>query len=87
VLVRTVEMGVLGLIAFLMLGLTVVVAARQTIGSRHPVLAPPALAGAAAAMVFVVVAALFDTMSFPQDPYIFLCFAALVAVVLKPPDE
>ena len=87
VLVRTVEMGVLGLIAFLMLGLTVVVAARRTIASRHPVLSPPALAGAAAAMVFVVVAALFDTMSFPQDPYIFLCFAALVAVVLKPPDE
>ena len=33
---------------------------------RHPVWSPPALVGAAAAVVFLVVAALFDTMSFPQ---------------------
>jgi len=87
VLVRTVEMGALGLAAFLLLGFSVVAVARETIGQRHPVWAPPALAGAAAAVVFVVVAALFDTLSFAQVPYIFLCFAALVAAVVKPGED
>jgi peptidoglycan/LPS O-acetylase OafA/YrhL len=41
--------------------------------------------GAAAAVVFLVVAALFDTMSYPQVPYIFLCFAALVAAIVTAP--
>jgi hypothetical protein len=45
-----------------------------------------ALAGAAAAAVFLVVALLFDEMSFPQAPYIFLCFAALVAALVAPGD-
>ena len=46
-----------------------------------------ALAGAAAAVVFLVLALLFDSLAFPQLPYVFMCFAALVAVVVKPPDE
>jgi hypothetical protein len=87
VLVRIVEMGVIGLVTFLLLGISVLVSARATIASRHPAWAPPALAGAAAAVVFLVVALLFDTMSFPQSPYIFLCLAALVAAVLPPPGE
>jgi hypothetical protein len=82
VLVRTVEMGVLGLCAFVLLGLAVILAARSTIVSRHPRWAPSALAGAAAAVVFLVVGTLFDTMSFPQVPYIFLSLAALTATLV-----
>jgi hypothetical protein len=87
VLLRLIEMGVLGLAAFIWLGLSVVATARKAINSRDPSRAPPALAGVAAAAVFVVVGALFDSISFPQVPYIFLCLAAYVAVAVKPPDE
>ena len=65
ILVRIVEMGVIGLVAFLLLGASVVATARPTIAARHPAGRPPALAGAAAAVVFLVLAALFDTMSLP----------------------
>ena len=92
VLVRTVETGALGLLAFVLLPLAVVGAARGAIRSRDPARSPPALAGAAAAVAFFVVAFLFDTMSYPQVPYIFLGLAALVAVVTvrderRPPDS
>ena len=87
VLVRIVEMGVIGLVAFLLLGASVVATARPVIAARHPRWSPPALVGAAAAVVFLVVAALFDTMSYPQVPYIFLCFAALVAAIVTAPAE
>jgi hypothetical protein len=86
ILVTTIEMGVLGLVAFLLLGVSVVATARPMIGAQHVAWAPSALAGAAAAVSFLVLAALFDTMSFPQVPYIFMTFAALVAVLVKPPD-
>jgi hypothetical protein len=87
VLLRLVEMGVLGLAAFALLGVSVVACARRTIHSRHPVRASPALAGAAAAIVFLVVALLFDSTSYAQVMYIFLCCAALVVVVVKAPDD
>ena len=87
VLGLTLEMGVLGLTAFVLLGVSVVACARRTIHSRHPRWAAPALAGAAAAIVFLVLATLFDSLAFPQLPYIFMCFAALVAVVVQPPGE
>lgn len=87
VLVRIVEMGVLGLVALVLLGASVVACARRMIHSRHPSWAPPALAGAAAGVVFLVVALLFDSLAYPQLPYIFLYFAALVAVLVKSPDD
>jgi O-antigen ligase len=84
ILVRLVETGVFGLLAFLMLAVSVLGAVRRTIGSRHPTRAPSALACAAVAVVFLVTATLFDTMSFPQVPYIFLCFAAFAAALVTP---
>ena len=57
--------ALVGLVAFLLLGLSVVASARATITSRHPAWAPPALAGAAVAVVFLVCSALFDTHVVP----------------------
>lgn len=79
---RTIEMGVLGLLTFLLMGLSVVIGARATIASRDPTWAPLALAGAAAAVSFLVVSMLFDVLSFPHATYIFLYMAGLVAVVI-----
>ena len=79
---RTIEMGVLGLLAYLFMGLSVVLSARATIASRDPTGAPLALIGAAAAVSFLVVSTLFDVLSFPHATYIFLYMAGLVAAVI-----
>jgi O-antigen ligase len=78
-----IEMGAIGLVTFLLLGVSVVAAARRTIHDRDPRWAPSALVGATAAVVFLVLAFLFDSLAFPQPPYVFVCFAGLVAVVVR----
>ena len=78
----SIVMGVLGLLAFLAIGVSVVATARVTIGSRDPTWAPLALAGTAAVVSFIVVSTLFDVLSFPHATYIFLYMAGLVGVVV-----
>jgi hypothetical protein len=82
---QIIEVGVIGLIAYLAMGATVVAVARRPIRSRDPDDAPVALAAAAAAVCFMVVSTLFDVMSFPHVPYIFLWMAAMLAIVLTQP--
>jgi hypothetical protein len=48
---------------------------------------PPALAVAAAAVAYLVVAFLFDVSSFPHTPYILMTLAGLLAVVVGRADE
>lgn len=84
ILHRTIESGVLGLVAFLSIGLTVVACTRKTIAARDPTSAPVALIGASIAVGFLVLATLFDELSFPHAPYIFLYMVGLVAVVVEP---
>jgi hypothetical protein len=82
---RTVETGVLGLVAFLLVGCSVVLVARRVIASRGAPLAPFALAGAAAAVGFLVISMLYDVLSFPHGTYLFLVMAGLVAVMAREP--
>jgi hypothetical protein len=82
ILSRTVETGVIGLLAFLAIGITVVVASRRTINRREEPYASLALMGAAAAVAFMVASTLFDATGFPHVTYIFLYIAGLVAVVI-----
>jgi O-antigen ligase/polysaccharide polymerase Wzy-like membrane protein len=84
ILHRTIEMGVLGLVSYLLISVSVILVARRPIASRDPVASPAALVGAAAAVAFLVAATLYDVMSFPHGPYIFLYVAGLVAVVIRP---
>jgi O-antigen ligase len=83
ILHRVLEMGVIGLLAYAFMILSVVIFARSAIASRDPRRAPLALVGAAAAMAFLVVSTLFDVLAFPHATYIFLYMAGLVAVVLQ----
>jgi hypothetical protein len=83
---RIIEMGVLGLLAFVAMGVAVVLCARATIAARDPRWSPPALIGAAAAVSFLVVSVLFDVLSFPHPTYIFMLMAGLVAVVISKPS-
>ena len=84
---RTVEMGVLGLVVFLLMVVSVILSARKTISARDPRWAPVALVGAAVAAAFLVLSALFDVLSFPHPTYIFLYTAGLVAVVIAQGEE
>lgn len=83
---RLVEGGVLGLAAYMFMIVSVILVARIPIHRRHPVEAPVALAGAAAAVGFLVASTLFDVMSFPHCPYILMGLAGLLVAVLAP-DE
>jgi hypothetical protein len=82
ILLRTIEGGVLGLASFLLIGLSVIASTRRTIRSRDPTSAETALVGAAIAVAFLVLAFLFDELSFPHVPYIFIYMVGLVAVVV-----
>jgi len=82
-LVRVVETGLVGLVAFvLMIGLIVAIAA-PIVRGRDPSWGPPALAVAAAAGGFLVLSILFDLMSFPHAPYLFLVLAGFLAAILQ----
>lgn len=83
VLGRLVDTGVLGLLSLFAMLLFIVFAARATIRSKHPVWSPPALAIAAAAVAFLVLAFLFDITSFPHDPYILMTLAGFLAVLVS----
>ena len=87
ILTRVVEMGVLGLVAYLLMFISIVAVARATIRSRDPQWAPVALIGASAAIGFMTLSTLYDALTFPHPPYLLLCLAAMVAVAVKPPPE
>jgi hypothetical protein len=87
VLSRLVDTGVLGLMSLFFMLLCIVMSARELIRSRDPVWAPPALAVAAAAIAFLVLAFLFDVSSFPHTPYILMSLAGLLAVTLSQPVQ
>jgi hypothetical protein len=87
ILHRTLEMGVIGLVAFLLMGLSVILSARKTIAGRDPHSAPVALVGAAVAAAFLTLSTLFDVLSFPHATLIFLYTAGLVAAVIAPREE
>ncbi|MEA2138091.1 MAG: hypothetical protein QOG56_1241 [Solirubrobacteraceae bacterium] len=84
---QLVDVGVLGLAAYLLVIGAVVAVARAPIRARGSLEATVALSAAAAAVAFLVVSTLFDVMSFPHSPYIFLSIAALLAVVSAPAER
>jgi hypothetical protein len=82
-LVRVVETGLVGLVAFVLMVITVIGVAAPVIRGRDPRRAPAALSIAAAAAGFLVLTALFDEWSFPHAVYIFLTLAGLLAVIVR----
>lgn len=71
------QVGALGLIAFIALIVTPLFIVRSVLRSDNPLRGPPALAAGAACLAFGVAAALYDILSFPQAPYLFLFMAAV----------
>lgn len=71
------EVGALGLLAFIAMIVTPLFVARSVLRSDDPVRGPPALAAGAACLAFGVACALYDILTFPQAPYLFLFMAAM----------
>jgi hypothetical protein len=71
------QVGVIGLLAFLALIVTPVILARKVVRSENPFRGPPALAAASGIIAFAVAASLYDILTFPQAPYLFLFLAAM----------
>jgi hypothetical protein len=86
-LARLVDSGVLGVLTYVLMLLSIIAMARRLIHLRHPLYSGPALAVAAAAVAFFVVSFLFDVSSFPHTPYILLSLAGLLAVLVAHPEE
>ena len=77
-----IEMGAIGLAAYIGMILSVVKGALPMIRAPGRVERQVATAVGIAAIAFLVLSALFDEMSFPHAPYIFLSYAALLAVLI-----
>jgi O-antigen ligase len=86
-LMRVVETGVIGLVAFILMLILPIAYAAPVIRGRSRERAPPALAIAAALGAFLVLSELFDIMSFPQAPYLLMMMLGLLAVILGGRDE
>jgi hypothetical protein len=86
VLMSAIETGVVGLLAYLTMMLTTLGTARRLFRKCKTESAWLALALGASAIVFLAASFLYDTMSFPHGPYIFLTFAAFVAVLTGAPS-
>ena len=87
ILMRLIETGLLGLVAFVVVPIAVVLLARRTVSERHPMWAPAALCGVSAAVCFLVISALYDVMAVPHLPDVFLYMAGLVVAVVGQQDS
>ncbi len=74
------QVGLLGTAAYLAMIAAAMAIAHRAIRSGDPARAGPALAGSAAAAGYAVASALFDVLSFPQAPYVFLFVGAVCTV-------
>jgi O-antigen ligase len=77
---RIVETGVPGLVIYLLLILAVIRVAHRASRSRDPARASMGAAVVACAVVYMVSNLVFDALSFPQAPYMFLFVAGLAVV-------
>jgi len=81
ILGRLIETGVLGLVTYFLMMISVVVVSAPIIRSGDPKRAPLALACAAAAVSFAVISTFYDATQFPHGPYLFLCMAGFAAIL------
>lgn len=78
-----IDTGVIGEVAYVMMPLVVLWTARPLIRARRTEHSRDALACGVSAIVFLTVSLIFDDMSFPHVPYIFLTACAFVAVLYQ----
>jgi polysaccharide biosynthesis protein PslJ len=75
---RIIEMGFLGLAAYLGLILTAAFTGHGVVRRLGPIRGSPGMAAVAACGAFAACSAVFDAMSYPQPMYVFMCIAGLM---------
>ena len=80
------QTGALGLLSYAAMIISPIVAARRARRSSDPAIRTVALAASAGCAAYLVVNALFDTLSFVQVPYLFFIAAAVCTVASGAPD-
>jgi hypothetical protein len=80
-LLLAVETGVVGVATFLLLLVAALVISHRLARERHSTPGAAAAATVASVVAFGVACALFDALSFPQAPYVFLTLVALTTVL------
>lgn len=80
----TVETGVLGLLAYLMIGVAVIMVSRKMALRDDPRLSLPALCGAVAGVCLLVASLLYDFLGFPHGTATFLYMAGLAVAAVRP---
>jgi hypothetical protein len=83
---RLIEGGVIGLVAYVLMLLSVVFVAAAAIRRREPMATTVGIVAAAAAMGTVLLSGTYDLMAFPHCPYILFSLAGLLAVAVKSPE-
>ena len=78
---RLIETGILGMVTYFLMMVSVVIVSAPVIRSGNPNRAPSALACAAAAASFAIISTFYDATSFPHGPYLFLCMAGFAAIL------
>ncbi|HEY3946767.1 MAG TPA: O-antigen ligase family protein [Solirubrobacteraceae bacterium] len=87
IILPLVETGVLGLVAFLMIPVSVILIARKATNNPDPKLAEVAVCGVSAAVCFIAVATLYSVMSLPHGPDVFMYVVGLVVAALGAEDK
>jgi O-antigen ligase len=81
ILMTTIETGLIGLVCYLGMMVTTLATARALFRRQFTERAWLALGLGLGAVAFLTSSFLYDTMSFPHGPYIFLTFAAFVSIM------
>lgn len=87
ILGQTVETGVLGLAAFLLIGVSTILVVRKTVVAGDPRWSTGALCGATAGVCLLMASVLYDFLGFPHGACTFLYMAGLAVAVVGPSGE
>ena len=80
----TVETGVFGLVAYLLIPVSLILFVRKTASQRDSRWSPLALCGVTAGACMLVASVLYDFLSFPHGTFTFLYVAGLAVVAVRP---
>ena len=84
IILPLIETGVLGLLTFLLIPVSLISVARKKAADRDPTYSAPALIGVAAAVTLLCLSTLYSFMSLPHGPDVFMYLAGLAVVAVGP---
>jgi len=87
IILPLIETGVLGLLAFLLIPVSLIGVARKKASDRDPTYSAPALIGVSAAATLLCLSTLYSFMSLPHGPDVFMYLAGLAVVAVGPAGE